>query len=173
MSTDPETSELAAQPVKMRAGSQKARLLACYETRWFAGLTDEEAGKMAGLPRAWKRCSDLRREGLIETRKWIIRRSSFGRVQRVCFITEAGKKMSRAIDEPKEVKMTNKGNVHGATVRALREKSGLSQQRLAERAGLAMLTISRIELGKVSASHPLTIKALAEALGVPADMITR
>ena len=69
--------------------------------------------------------------------------------------------------------MTNNGGVHGATLRALRQKAGLSQQRLAERAGLAMLTVSRIELGKVSASHPLTIKALAEALGVPADMITR
>ena len=65
------------------------------------------------------------------------------------------------------------GSVHGATVRALREKMGLSQQRLADRAGLAMLTVSRIELGKVSASHPLTVKALADALGVPADMITR
>jgi transcriptional regulator with XRE-family HTH domain len=65
------------------------------------------------------------------------------------------------------------GGVHGPTVRALREKAGVSQERLAARAGLAMQTISRIETGKVKVSHPLTIKAIAEALDVHESIIVR
>ena len=65
------------------------------------------------------------------------------------------------------------GGVHGPTVRALREKLGVSQERLAARAGLAMQTISRIETGKVKVSHPLTIKAIADALDVNPYIIVR
>ena len=65
------------------------------------------------------------------------------------------------------------GGVHGPTVRALRENLGVSQERLAARAGLAMQTISRIELGRVKVSHPLTIKAIADALDVNPDVIVR
>jgi len=93
--SDPETSEQAARSVTIRAGSQKAKLLACYEAHWFGGLTDEEAGELAGLPHAWKRCSDLRREGLIEPRDGVTRLSSFGEAQRVCLITEAGRRAVR------------------------------------------------------------------------------
>jgi transcriptional regulator with XRE-family HTH domain len=63
--------------------------------------------------------------------------------------------------------------VHGATVRALREKAGTSQERLAAKAGLATQTISRIETGRVKLAHPLTIKAIAEALDVDPSIITR
>jgi transcriptional regulator with XRE-family HTH domain len=69
--------------------------------------------------------------------------------------------------------MNVSGGVHGPTVRALREKAGVSQERLAARAGLAMQTISRIETGKVKVSHPLTIKAIAEALDVHESIIVR
>ena len=65
------------------------------------------------------------------------------------------------------------GGVHGPTVRALREKLGVSQERLAARAGLAMQTISRIETGKVKVSHPLTIKAIADALDVNPYVLVR
>ena len=68
---------------------------------------------------------------------------------------------------------TWKGGVHGATMRALREKAGVSQERLAARAGLAVQTINRIENGKVKISHPLTIKAIADALDVDASIIIR
>ena len=69
--------------------------------------------------------------------------------------------------------MNVSGGVHGPTVRALREKLGVSQERLAARAGLAMQTISRIETGKVKVSHPLTIKALADALDVNPYVLVR
>ena len=69
--------------------------------------------------------------------------------------------------------MNVSGGVHGPTVRALREKLGVSQERLAARAGLAMQTISRIETGKVRVSHPLTIKAIADALDVNPYIIVR
>lgn len=65
------------------------------------------------------------------------------------------------------------GGVHGATMRALREKAGVSQERLAARAKLAVQTINRIENGKVKISHPLTIKAIADALDVDASIIIR
>jgi transcriptional regulator with XRE-family HTH domain len=69
--------------------------------------------------------------------------------------------------------MNVSGGVHGPTVRALREKLGVSQERLAARAGLAMQTISRIETGKVKVSHPLTIKAIADALDVNPYVLVR
>lgn len=63
--------------------------------------------------------------------------------------------------------------MHGPMVRALREKLGVSQERLAQRAGLTVQTISRIERGTVNVSHPLTVKAVAEALDVDARLITK
>lgn len=69
--------------------------------------------------------------------------------------------------------MNVSGGVHGPTVRALRDKAGVSQERLAARAGLAMQTISRIETGKVKVSHPLTIKAIADALDVDPCVLVR
>jgi transcriptional regulator with XRE-family HTH domain len=69
--------------------------------------------------------------------------------------------------------MNVSGGVHGPTVRALRENLGVSQGRLAARAGLAMQTISRIETGKVKVSHPLTIKAIADALDVNPYVLVR
>ncbi len=65
-STDPTTSTRAAESIVYRVGSHKARLLAEYVRVAPAGLTDDEAGDLAGLPNgAWKRCSDLRADGVI------------------------------------------------------------------------------------------------------------
>jgi hypothetical protein len=76
--SDPATSLAGAHDVAYRAGSQKARLLAAYVDAYPAGLTDEEAAKIAGLYELrtaswWKRCSELRDTGEIvptsETRR--------------------------------------------------------------------------------------------------------
>lgn len=67
----------------------------------------------------------------------------------------------------------DKKGLHGPTVRALRERLGVSQERLGQRAGLTMQTINRIENGRVSISHRLTIKAIAEALDVDPRLIMK
>lgn len=69
-STDPDTSR-KAEPGPMRAGSQRARLLAAFaRPEAVDGLTDEEAADLAdGVPyrsEFAKRCSELRAAGLIE-----------------------------------------------------------------------------------------------------------
>lgn len=92
---DPATSQQGAASVKMRAGSQRAKLLHAYsvapESRGH-GFTADEAAAWAQLPATscyWKRCSELREAGLIvptgETRQ--------GRAadeQMVCRITDTG-----------------------------------------------------------------------------------
>ena len=67
----------------------------------------------------------------------------------------------------------DKVGIHGPTMRALRERLGVSQERLGQRAGLTMQTINRIENGRVRVSHPLTIKAIAEALDVDPRLIMK
>jgi len=67
----------------------------------------------------------------------------------------------------------DKKGIHGPTMRALRERLCISQERLGQRAGLTMQTINRIENGRVSISHPLTIKAIAEALDVDPRLIMK
>ena len=88
--SDPTTSQRAAESVRLRAGSQRSRLLAVYLDS--DGLTDEEAGAAAGLANAgyWKRCSELRNCGFIEPLGFT-RLSSAGERQQVCGLTEAGK----------------------------------------------------------------------------------
>jgi transcriptional regulator with XRE-family HTH domain len=53
----------------------------------------------------------------------------------------------------------------GDTVRAKRTKSGFSQEKLAEKAGLSTVFISRIERGVESPSMDSMVK-IARALGV-------
>ena len=92
---DPETSHKAGKSVKMRAGSQQARLLIAYDCASLRGLTDDEAGQLTGLGNQkgccyWKRCSELRQAGYIvptgETRL-----SQANEQQRVCVITLLGR----------------------------------------------------------------------------------
>jgi hypothetical protein len=79
--SDPATSHRAAEALDARG--QVARLAKVYEAAGAAGLTDEEAALKAGIPTAWKRCSDLRRLGLIAANGQT-RDGSSGRAQRVC-----------------------------------------------------------------------------------------
>jgi DNA-binding XRE family transcriptional regulator len=61
--------------------------------------------------------------------------------------------------------------VLGARVRQLREDAGLSQEKLAGRAGLGRVTISRLENGE-RYTQTQTLKSVAEALGVTlADLL--
>jgi transcriptional regulator with XRE-family HTH domain len=53
-----------------------------------------------------------------------------------------------------------------ARLRALRINRGLSQEQLAERAGVARYTLTRLETGKAKRVHPSTRLKIAAALGV-------
>ncbi len=62
--TDPDTSdEAAAKNVNGRA-SQQLQLLHAWARH--ADLTDTEAMTVAALPGGWRRCSELRKKGLLE-----------------------------------------------------------------------------------------------------------
>jgi hypothetical protein len=64
--TDPSTSARSAQRAALRSGSQKAALLAAYSNG--RAIADQVAAERAGLAHTrswWKRCSDLRSDGLI------------------------------------------------------------------------------------------------------------
>jgi len=89
--TDPDTSRAGAQAVKYRKGSQALKLLAVYE---YADITDEQAGILSGLANDarcgfWKRCSDLRRLGLI-TDTGERRNTLSGVSAMICAITATG-----------------------------------------------------------------------------------
>lgn len=59
--------------------------------------------------------------------------------------------------------------IRGDVVRYHRSKQRMSQQRLAEKAGLSVGQVSRIENNKIDSPHFPTIEKLAEALGLDAD----
>lgn len=60
----------------------------------------------------------------------------------------------------------------GASIRSARLASGLSQEALAERAGLSTRTISDVERGAISQPRSTTVRALADALGVAVEILT-
>jgi transcriptional regulator with XRE-family HTH domain len=57
----------------------------------------------------------------------------------------------------------------GALLRALRLGAGLSQEGLAERARLSVVTIGALERGRRSAPYPVTLAKLARALGLATE----
>ena len=57
----------------------------------------------------------------------------------------------------------------GARLGRLREAVELTQEELAERAGLSRKTISVLGRGERECSYPHTVRALADALGLPED----
>ncbi|GAB2921838.1 XRE family transcriptional regulator [Micromonospora polyrhachis] len=57
----------------------------------------------------------------------------------------------------------------GSALRVLRERARLTQEQLAERAGLSTNAISALERGARRRPYPSTIRALAEALGLSAE----
>jgi hypothetical protein len=95
-SSDPATSHRAAKSsgLRIRAGSQRARLLTAYADAGDYGLTNEGAGIVTTLADLhgccyWKRCDELRKAGYI---RWTdeTRTSRAGEAQRVSVITRAG-----------------------------------------------------------------------------------
>src|ERR687893_3289736 len=57
----------------------------------------------------------------------------------------------------------------GTQLRTLREGAGLTQEQLAERAGLTANAISALERGERRHPYPHTVQALAEALALSAE----
>jgi len=64
-------------------------------------------------------------------------------------------------------------SIVGAWLSKARQKSGLTQQELAEKAGVTQVTISHIETGRALNPQQKTIKLLADALGEPFDKEAR
>lgn len=91
--TDPATSHDGARSVTVRAGSQKARLLAQYAAAGYHGLTDDEAAIDAYLTHScyWKRCGELREDGLIASAGFSRRGPLHHEDRMVCVITDAGR----------------------------------------------------------------------------------
>jgi hypothetical protein len=91
--TDVETSEMAATANMSGRAVQRHKVLDAY-ARHRAGLTADEVDYLTGDQGYWRRCSDLRNDGLIE---WLIvdgspvmRKARSGRMGRVAVITAAG-----------------------------------------------------------------------------------
>jgi len=57
----------------------------------------------------------------------------------------------------------------GVQLKRLREAAGLTQEELAERAGLSRNAVSSLERGERRRPYPHTVRALADALGLSAD----
>src|SRR4051794_2634828 len=64
--------------------------------------------------------------------------------------------------------MSEQNSEFGAALKALRESAGLTQEQLAERAGLHRMGLAKLEQGAREPSWS-TIKALCKALGVSCD----
>jgi transcriptional regulator with XRE-family HTH domain len=64
------------------------------------------------------------------------------------------------------IKASGEDAPFGAQLRDLRETAGLTQEELAERAGLTAKTISLLERGERKRPHPHTVRTLADALGL-------
>lgn len=58
----------------------------------------------------------------------------------------------------------------GARIATLRKQAGLTQEQLAERAGLQRTHVTRIEAGKYAVTFE-SVQAIAEALGMTVDII--
>lgn len=59
--------------------------------------------------------------------------------------------------------------IRGDVVRYERKRQRMSQQRLAEKSGLSLGQVSRIESGKIGSPHFSTIEKIAAALGLDED----
>ena len=64
---------------------------------------------------------------------------------------------------------TTPGEIVGRNIRAVREAQLLSQRELAERSGVAKVTIATMELGRSARPRRRTVEKIANALGVPVE----
>jgi len=72
------------------------------------------------------------------------------------------------------IELTQWGGIHltvGERIKQLREKKGMNQKQLAEKAKMTRATISRIETGQVKEVKSEALKKLAVALGVTVDFL--
>jgi DNA-binding SARP family transcriptional activator/DNA-binding XRE family transcriptional regulator len=65
------------------------------------------------------------------------------------------------------------GSAEPDSLRHLRVAAGLSQQEVARRAGMSVRALRYLENGGVSRPQAASVKRLADALGVPAEQVTR
>lgn len=103
--TDPQTSRDGARSFVMRAGSQRARLLAAYADWDVVGLTDAEAAEHAGLRDQvgccwWKRCSELRQAGYIADTEMTRTDPHTMEERMVCLVTDKGKAAAAKLNQP-------------------------------------------------------------------------
>ena len=107
---DPHTSKDAYEEIKIRAGSNRAKMLTVYGTRsqeyeGYEWLTDDEAALIAGMSHTcyWKRSSELRHGGYIEpvyVDGVLQTRSGLSGVKRMlCEITPKGRDALRQMEE--------------------------------------------------------------------------
>ena len=61
--------------------------------------------------------------------------------------------------------------VIGEQIKEWREKRGLTQQGLAEAAGISVSVVSKLEQGTITDPHWSVVQALANALGVGTDQL--
>ena len=98
---DYETSEKGADSVKYRAGSQKARLVGTYLIAGAQGLTDDEAAIFTENIDIrscwWKRCSELRTDGVTEFNGEKRRGPLFNEERMVSVLTDKGRKVAAAL----------------------------------------------------------------------------
>ena len=59
----------------------------------------------------------------------------------------------------------------GRIIRAARINAGISAKRLQEMTGVHRVTTYNLERGKVKKPHPITIKAIANALNIGDDIM--
>jgi transcriptional regulator with XRE-family HTH domain len=72
-------------------------------------------------------------------------------------------------DSLKTNQVSTNRSLLGALVRGHRLQSGLTQEQLAERAGLSERTIRNLEGGQVRRPYPATFESLAEALELSSE----
>lgn len=102
--SDPGTSHNAATAIKVKAGTQRAKLLLAFRdaptTRLQGDLTDEEAMEdaegVSPVSEYAKRCSELRDAGLIEP-TGETRKGASGVDRIVSVITDAGRTAAQAL----------------------------------------------------------------------------